>query len=120
MTKTTKYKKKLPVTLESLGNQITNLATSTKADIQSLRSETKADIEALATMTKQGFDEVGQRLDNLEHGQEKLEKRQANLEEGQTKLEKGQEEIKYRLSERAMEYDVRDLDRRVKILEEAR
>ncbi|MEK7139189.1 MAG: hypothetical protein AAB817_00635 [Patescibacteria group bacterium] len=89
-------------------------------------------LDNLAGMIKTGFDEVGVRFDSvegrltvLEHGQAETNGRLTSLEHGQaetngrlTVLERGQEEIKLRLGNVAYRFELNDLDRRVKILEQ--
>ena len=75
-----------------------------------MNKETKKEFESLARMIKKGFDSVGVRLANLEIGQENIKARLTNLEVGQ-------EDIKLRLDNVAYRFEVKELEKRVDVLE---
>jgi len=73
--------------------------------------------EELARMIKTGFDEVGKRLNNLELKTDRLELKTDRLEIKTDRLESGVFDIKLRLDNTAHRFEVKDLQRRVTILE---
>lgn len=66
--------------------------------------------EDLALIIKKGFDGVDEKFEGVD-------KRLSNLEQGQKNLEQGQDDIKMRLDSKANAFEVIELDKRVKILE---
>ena len=72
--------------------------------------DTKTTTDDLAVMIKGGFDDMGKRMDGIEH-------RMDGIEHRMDKLEVAVEDVKLRLDNVAFRFELQDLEKRVKILE---
>ena len=78
----------------------------------------KITIEDLAGMVKRGFDGVDERFDGVDKRFDENTEQHQQIFKRLEKLERGQEDIQSLLGKVAYGFEVRDLDRRLKLVEE--
>ena len=74
-------------------------------------------IEDLAGMMKRGFDEMGGEFSKINNRFQQVDKRFEQVDKRLGNLERGQEGIKLQLGEAAWRFEVKNLEKRVDILE---
>ena len=75
-------------------------------------------INELAGMVKTGFDEMGKQFGKVDKRFEQVDKRFDRVENRLTTLETGQEDIKLRLDNVAYRFEIVEVQKRLKALEE--
>ena len=109
------------ITLDSLSAKVDKLASTMEAGFKRMDGiDTK--IGALDTKVTAGFKKVGDDIESLAQitskGFEDVMGRIGKLDEGQSRLDQGQENIQLRVDSLAPQFEVRELTRRVKRLED--
>jgi len=111
----------LSTTVNTLSGKLDKLSSAMEAGFKRMDKgfkEAKENNESLARMVAGGFEHVNTDIFKLKEGQAKLEQGYAKLEQGQIRLEQGQENIQLRLDYLAPQFEVKQLTRRVKRLED--
>jgi hypothetical protein len=116
---------KLFATVGNLSNKVDKLATTVEVGFKRAEGrmdkgfkEAQEDNESFVRMVANGFKHTDKAISGLKNNIVILEQGQVKLEQAQTRLEQGQENIQLRLDYLAPQFEVKELTRRVKRLED--